>query len=109
MPPLGSLGAVYDRDPEEALELAFAHSQLMAMEMLALGVDLSFAPVLDVNGESQVIGADGAWPPADRDPVAISPTQPYIKQEGGPIPHAKRHGGLGPQQGCQGTRRLACP
>ena len=65
LPPLGSLGAVYDRDSEEALELAFAHSQLMAMEMLALGVDLSFAPVLDVNGESQVIGDRGFHPSPD--------------------------------------------
>ena len=56
LPPLGVIGDMYERDPEEALEAAFAHAQLMATEMLALGVDISFAPVLDVDGDSQVIG-----------------------------------------------------
>lgn len=57
LPPLAALGRVHDRSPERAAELAFAHGALMAAEMLALGVDLSFAPVLDLERGCAVIGA----------------------------------------------------
>jgi len=56
LPSLGSLGRAYDEDPDEALELSFRHGWLMASEMLALGLDLSFAPVLDLDRDSDVIG-----------------------------------------------------
>ncbi len=57
LPPLGAIGRVHDRSPRDAAELAFAHGALMAAEMLALGVDLSFAPVLDLERGCAVIGA----------------------------------------------------
>lgn len=41
----------------EADELAFHHARLMALETLAVGFDISFAPVLDLcTGSSRVIG-----------------------------------------------------
>ena len=56
LPSLASLGRIYDQNNDQGLELSFRHGWLMASEMLALGCDLSFAPVLDLDRGSVVIG-----------------------------------------------------
>ncbi|MEJ2760440.1 MAG: beta-N-acetylhexosaminidase [Gammaproteobacteria bacterium] len=57
LPPCRSYGEIYDRDPAAALELCRKAGWLLAMELLAVGVDFSFAPVLDLDtGQSRVIG-----------------------------------------------------
>jgi len=56
LPPLGVLGRLHDSDPVKAVDMAYRHGRVMAMEMLACGVDLSFAPVLDLDRGSRVIG-----------------------------------------------------
>lgn len=57
LPALGLIGTRYDQHPEEAIQLAETHGWLLASELLAVGVDLSFAPVLDLNNNlNQVIG-----------------------------------------------------
>lgn len=57
LPPLSVFGELYQHDPEKSLQLAESTAWLMASELLAIGVDLSFAPVLDINiGVSSVIG-----------------------------------------------------
>ncbi len=57
LPPAASLGRLYDRDPELASESARKVGWLMASELLSVGVDHSFAPVLDLDrGISSVIG-----------------------------------------------------
>ncbi|MFC0820188.1 beta-N-acetylhexosaminidase [Moraxella marmotae] len=56
LPAMGKLGELYDNEPERALALAYDCGYLMACEVLAVGVDFSFAPVLDINGVSLVIG-----------------------------------------------------
>lgn len=57
LPAARRLGVLHDRDPEAAMESARALGWLMAAELLAVGVDLSFAPVLDLDrGVSGVIG-----------------------------------------------------
>lgn len=60
LPPAGTLGTLYGHDPQLALENAQVFGWLMAAEVLAHGIDFSFAPVLDVDyGISQVIGDRG--------------------------------------------------
>ncbi|WP_201557244.1 beta-N-acetylhexosaminidase [Psychrobacter sp. 72-O-c] len=56
LPPMGKLGDLFDQDPNRALSCAYDCGYLMAAEVLAAGIDLSFAPVLDRDGISQVIG-----------------------------------------------------
>jgi len=56
LPPLGKLGGWYRSHPERALDLAYRHGRVMAAEVLGHGVDLSLAPVLDLDRGSRVIG-----------------------------------------------------
>lgn len=57
LPPMGHFGREYASAPEETLRLCRDAGWLLGMEMAACGLDLSFAPVLDVDaGHSSVIG-----------------------------------------------------
>ena len=56
LPALGALGGLERADPDKALDMAYRHGRVMATEMLACGIDLSFAPVLDLDRGSSVIG-----------------------------------------------------
>lgn len=57
LPPVRRLGELHDRDPDRARACAEATAWLMASELRAVGVDISFAPVLDLDrGVSTVIG-----------------------------------------------------
>ncbi len=57
IPAMGTLGETWDENPERALEMAYGYAQIMAKELKAVGVDLTFAPVLDLNyGRSDIIG-----------------------------------------------------
>lgn len=57
LPPARCFGELYDRNPGLARELAQTAGWLMAYELRSVGVDFSFAPVLDLDlGASMVIG-----------------------------------------------------
>jgi len=57
LPPMRQFGHQYDQDAPAALAAARACGELMAREVRAVGVDFSFAPVLDLDvGISGVIG-----------------------------------------------------
>lgn len=57
LPAMRELGHLYELNPAAALDTARLIGQLMAAEVIDVGLDLSFAPVLDLDyGASQVIG-----------------------------------------------------
>ncbi len=56
LPPAARFGELWDENPAAGRALARDTGWLMAAELLALGVDLSFAPVVDLGGRSRVIG-----------------------------------------------------
>ncbi len=57
LPPMREFGRIWDRDREAAFSLARSAGFVLAAELRVHGVDLSFAPVLDVDyGNSSVIG-----------------------------------------------------
>ncbi len=56
LPPLEGFGRLYAADPVRALGLAEEHAWLMASEVRATGVDLSFAPVVDLGRGNLAIG-----------------------------------------------------
>lgn len=57
LPPLLSVGRVFDQSPQLAIALAFDAGRLMAAELRQVDIDFSFAPVVDVaNPASRIIG-----------------------------------------------------
>ena len=57
LPPMRVLGRLYDENPTAGLDTAAAFGWLMAAELRAVGVDLSLAPVVDLDlGLASVIG-----------------------------------------------------
>jgi beta-N-acetylhexosaminidase len=56
LPPLDRFGEMFARDRASALRLAEEHAWLMASEIRATGIDLSFAPVVDLGRGNRAIG-----------------------------------------------------
>jgi len=75
LPPAAKLGQLYNRDRRQGRSLAVTCGWLMAVELRAVGVDFSFAPVLDLaHGVSGVIG-DRAY---HRFPESVADLAHYV-------------------------------
>src|SRR5690606_2891347 len=76
LPSLDGFGRLYADDRDAALRLAEEHAWLMASEIRATGVDLSFAPVVDVGHGNLAIG-DRAF--CDDPQVVADFTRAYVR------------------------------
>ncbi len=76
LPSLDGFDAMYRRDTDAALTLAEEHAWLMASEIRALDVDLSFAPVVDLGQGNRAIG-DRAFSPEPR--VVADLARAYVR------------------------------
>ncbi len=57
LPSFNELGKVYDRKKEEGLRASFLAAQVTALELMDVGIDFSFSPVIDIDhGLSNIIG-----------------------------------------------------
>lgn len=61
LPSMGTIGHYYSESPSDALTMAQTVGWLMAAEILSVGIDLSFAPVLDLNKEYNTVIADRSF------------------------------------------------
>lgn len=76
LPPLEGFGKAYSANPDAALAAAREHAWLMASEVRASGVDLSFAPVVDLGRGNLAIG-DRAF--SDDPRVVAAFTRAYVE------------------------------
>ena len=96
LPSLDQFGRLYGRDPDGALALAKEHAWLMASEVRASGVDLSFAPVVDLGRGNRAIG-DRAF---SADPQIVAEfTRAYVQgmhdaQMAATLKHFPGHGSV---------------
>ncbi|MFT7109355.1 MAG: beta-N-acetylhexosaminidase [Psychrobacter glaciei] len=58
---MGKLGELYQRDPEAALKAAEASAIVLSYELLEVGIDLTYAPVLDINYLRNTVIGDRAF------------------------------------------------
>ncbi|MGL6071431.1 beta-N-acetylhexosaminidase, partial [Craterilacuibacter sp.] len=77
LPAMRALGEAYDADPQAALVLARDVGEVLAAELSACGIDLSFTPVLDLDwGQCAVIGNRSFH----RDPAVVSDLSCALQQ-----------------------------
>lgn len=96
LPSLDQFGKLYGRDPDGAIALAKEHAWLMASEVRASGIDLSFAPVVDLGRGNRAIG-DRAF---SADPQIVAEfTRAYVEgmhdaHMGATLKHFPGHGSV---------------
>ncbi len=97
LPPIALLGRIYDQDAARAIQLAQKTGWLMAAELRAVDVDISFAPVLDLDhGTSAVIG-DRALHKRPETVARLAHAYQYGMQQAGMVATGKHfpgHGGV---------------
>jgi len=77
IPSMQAIGNLIMRSPEEGLDLSKDLGWLMASEVIACGLDLSFAPVLDVDRDTSCIIGDRSF--SDQPEIVISAAEAFIK------------------------------
>lgn len=61
VPAMGKIGAFYEQSPQKAIQLAKAAAIVLAYELQEVGIDLTYAPVLDINYERNTVIGDRSF------------------------------------------------
>ena len=61
VPAMGKIGAVYLQDPDKAIKLAKSAAIVLAYELQEVGIDLTYAPVLDINYQRNTVIGDRSF------------------------------------------------
>jgi beta-N-acetylhexosaminidase len=77
LPSMAHIGHLFNHSPNAAYEAAKECAWLMASELLSVGIDLSLAPVLDLNKEESEVIGDRAF---HTDPLIVSQLAGYFLQ-----------------------------
>ncbi|MCD4484837.1 beta-N-acetylhexosaminidase [Chromobacterium vaccinii] len=99
LPPMNVLGEAWDQDQEEARKLAETVGYVLAAELSACGIDLSFTPVLDLDWERCAVIGNRAF---HRDPEAVAELAEALQQglgRGGMMSCGKHYPGHGYVEG----------
>ncbi len=72
LPPMQKFLPLYRKNTEAALKLVKDTGWLMASELLAVGVDFSFAPVLDLDDSACDVIADRSFSPKPDEAIALA-------------------------------------
>jgi len=97
LPPLKLFGDLYEESPQRACELAQQTGWLMATELKVMGIDLSYAPVLDIDRKLNTVIGDRSF--HENPAIIITLAKAFIKgmREGGMLAvgkHFPGHGGV---------------
>ena len=98
LPPVACLGDCYRHDHGRALQLAREHGWLMASELRAVGIDFSFAPVLDLGRHTGGVIGDRAFARSPDTVAELAIAYMHGMQDAGMAAVAKHfpgHGGVG--------------
>lgn len=98
LPPVACLGDCYRHDRGRALQLAREHGWLMASELRAVGIDFSFAPVLDLGRHAGGVIGDRAFGRSPDTVAELASAYMHGMQDAGMAAVAKHfpgHGGVG--------------
>lgn len=69
---MGKLGELYAVEPKQALHAAKSAAIVLAYELLEVGVDLTYAPVLDINYLRNTVIADRAFSHSAKDVIPLA-------------------------------------
>jgi beta-N-acetylhexosaminidase len=61
IPAMRTVGQLFDRNPKKSLQTAEHIGWILASELLAYGIDLSFTPVLDIDNQVSTVISDRAF------------------------------------------------
>src|SRR2546430_7115553 len=90
LPPARRLGHEFDLDASAGLALSRAMGWLMAAELRAHGVDISFAPCVDLDHGVSIIG-DRAFHSQSEEVATLSPALMHSMSDAGMAAPAKHH------------------